>query len=91
MKKPKEKAAPSFAEQGAHQKRVEYRGKRYEMEVSEKVGEDGVIESHLNYSPVDRPKGTKSRGNFSTGLQRCLGECKCPGRICDKGKKKGRK
>lgn len=84
--------AKHIAEAGDHQQRVEYRGKRYEMTVKDKVSDvDGIVESHLSYDPVDRPKGAKSRGNFSTGMTRCLGACKCFDKKCDKKPKRRKK
>lgn len=77
MRPPKKKRAPAPDELGAHSKDVEYRGKKYELSVKEKVSEvDGVIETHMDWKPQFRPKGTKSRGNFSIPV--CLDTCKCP-------------
>lgn len=84
--KRREKTKPSIAEVGDTEKEVSYRGKKYQMTMKDKMGEDGVMESHLSYEPKMRPKGAKSRGNFATGLTRCIGKCKCPGKICDKKK-----
>lgn len=76
-----------IAEAGDHSQRVEYRGKRYQMTVKDKMNQDdGVMESHLSYDPLDRPKGAKSRGNFTTGLSKCLGKCKCFDKKCEKKK-----
>ena len=81
-----------ISEAGDFQERIAYRGKRYEMTVKDKVSEkDGVIESHLDYVPLDRPRGAKSRGNFSTGMTRCLGKCKCFDKKCDKKPKRRKK
>lgn len=82
------KTKPRPEELGDHGHEVTYRGKKYEMEVKDKMGEDGVMESHLSYEPKMRPKGAKSRGNFATGLRYCLGKCKCPGKTCDKRRRK---
>lgn len=66
---------------------VEYQGKKYAMTVEDKVSpKDGVVESHVNYEPQFRPRGTKSRGNFAVGI--CLPTCKCPQCRRKKGKKK---
>lgn len=81
--KKREKTKPSLAEMGNTEKEVEYRGKKYQMTMVDKMGEDGVMESHLSYENKMRPKGAKSRGNFATGLRLCLGPCKCPGHPCD--------
>lgn len=57
---------------------VEHRGKKYGLTVEDKVSEkDGIVESHFKYEPHFRPAGSKSRGNFGTGLKKCLKTCKC--------------
>lgn len=74
--KPKKvKREPAPDELGAHQKDIAYRGKKYTLSVKEKMGDDGVIETHMDYAPQFRPKGTKSRGNFSVGI--CLHKKPC--------------
>lgn len=73
----REKAAPSIAEVGNIKKDVKFKDKPYTLSLTDKVSDvDGVIESHLNYEPQFRPKGTKTRGNYSVGI--CLEGCKCP-------------
>lgn len=72
----KKRSKPTIAELKAHQKRVDSHGRSYELTVSEKQGNDGVEETHLSYEPLFRPKGTKTRGNYTVGV--CLPTCKCP-------------
>lgn len=72
-RKPKRK--PLKAELGSYQETVSHRGVKYEQTVFDKMGEDGVMESHMNYTPHMRPKGIKSRLNFTVG--KCLPTCKC--------------
>lgn len=67
---------PLKAELGNYQEDVSHRGVKYVQTVTDKMGEDGVMESHMDYIPKMRPKGTKSRGNFPVG--KCLPTCKCP-------------
>jgi hypothetical protein len=86
------KPGKTLAEAGNVQQKIEYRGKRYEMTCTDKISDvDGITESHLSYEPLDRPKGTKSRGNFATGMTRCLGKCKCFDGKCDKKPRKKKK
>jgi hypothetical protein len=69
------KKKPGIDELGAHSKDVLYQGKKYELNVKEKVADDGVIETHMDYKPQWRPKGAKSRGTFNIPV--CLKSCKC--------------
>lgn len=82
MKHPKTK--PRDEELKSYGRDIEYQGKKYGLEVNDKVSNvDGVVESHFNYTPHFRPGGSKSRRNFAVGM--CLPTCKA---VCCRGKKR---
>lgn len=74
--RPKTKRKPRPEELKGYQVDVEHRGKEYDLKVHDKVSsEDGIVESHFDYTPHFRPKGAKSRGNFGVGI--CLHKKPC--------------
>lgn len=49
------KRAPTPGEEGQFKNReVDLRGKRHVLDVSEKMGSDGVIETHVNYKAAPK-------------------------------------
>lgn len=49
---------------GAHERDVSYKGKKYRLSVSEKIGDDGVIETHMNYDAHHAPRQEKRKANL---------------------------
>jgi hypothetical protein len=54
-KKSQKKKSPSSAESKNGVTPVKFRGKECEQRITEKMGDDGVIETHVNISPAPKP------------------------------------
>lgn len=62
---------------------VKYKGRKFKVTAKEKMGADGVIETHVDYAPVKKAKPT---GKY-TSVGFCMTTCQCLRCREKKGKK----